>query len=222
MAKIERKIYFDPEKAVDDWFKKEREYIVNRMKRLPSEDLSVYAEPRIRKLYHETYFLVSLGMHNASIVMCGVLLEALLKEVIFHKKNKELSDYVGERKADFGNAINFCKRERYVTRNEEEWLVYVKNEIRNKYLHSNVGSIAKGIVFEVWPIPHKDAKELLTVIQDIRSGKIKLPPPKLMTGDDFRPIADIAKGQIDTERSLPLFLEVERFVREMVKRHFEP
>lgn len=217
----ERKIYFDPKKDVDDWFAREKDYIVDRLGKLPSDDLSIYAEPRLRKLYHETYFLVSLGMHNASIVMCGVLLEALLKEVIYNKAGKELSDIVGEKNANLGRAINFCYYKRYITENDQIWLKEVKDDIRNKYLHSNVGTISKGAVFEVWSIFHKTPEELLSILQDIRSGKIELPPPKLMTGDDLRVISDIAKGQIDEKRSLPFFLEVDKFVREIIKKHFE-
>lgn len=38
----------------------------------------------------------------------------------------------------------------------------------------------------------------------------------------MRVISDIAKGQIDEERSLHFFLEVDKFVREIIEKHFEP
>ncbi len=215
------KIYSDPEKDVDGWFKKDRDSIVACLKQMPSDDLSLYAEPRIRKLYFETYFLISLGLHNASIVMCGVLLEALLKEIIFFRERKDLTDIVSAKNADFGHAIKFCESKGYITDTEAEWLRKIKDEIRNRYLHSNVDAIAKGIGYPAWEIKFKNIEELISKIKKIQSGAMDLGAPKIITGDDLRPISDIAKAQIDEKRSLPLFLEVDNFTREMVRRHFE-
>lgn len=218
LLKIYNRIYKDPEEAVNNLCSKEnKEYIIDRLKKLPSEGFPYYPGPRIVKLWLETYHLASMFFHNATICMCGVLLEALLKETIFLKRNMELADIVGKKNADFGRAISFCKKEGYISKDEAKWLEEIKDEIRNPYLHSNIREITEGRALPGWVID-STPKDLRNKIESIQSGKIK---PVKLTGHECRVIDDVLKGIIDEERSLPLFLEVDKFVRRIVKRHFK-
>jgi len=216
------KIYTDPEKEVDDWFKNSRASIVDRLKKLPSDNLSIYAEPRVRALYGQTYMLFSLGFNNATIVMCGVLLEAMLKEVIYFREKRDFTEIVGIENADFGRAINFCEDKGYITEDEAERLRKLKDQIRNPYLHSNVERITKDMGVLGWEIQFRSPEELLEKLKLIKEGKLELPKPKMVAVNDLRAIGDIIKGEIDEKTALPLFLEVDAFVRMMIKRHFEP
>lgn len=215
------KIYVDPHREVDEWFRNNRASIVEKLKKLPSDNLSIYAEPRVRALYGQTYMIFTLGFNNATIVMCGILLEAMLKEVIYFKENRDFSEIVGIRKADFGHAIAFCKKKGYITKDEAKILRKLKDEIRNPYLHSNVERIAKDKGVLGWEIGHTSPKELLDKVRLIAEGKLKLPEGKIMTVENLRVVGDIVKGIVDEQTALPLFLEVDGFVRMMIKRHFE-
>lgn len=216
------KIYTDPERQVDDWFRNNRAGIVERLKKLPSDNLSIYAEPRVRALYGQTYMILTLGFYNATIVMCGILLEAMLKEVIYFKERKDFTEIVGESSADLGHAISFCKETGYITENEANWLQSVKDRIRNPYLHSNVDKITKDIGVLGSEIRFSNPAELLEKLRLITEGKQELRQGKIMTVDDLRAIGDIVKWGIDEKTAMPLFLEVDGFVRVMIKRHFEP
>jgi len=216
------KIYIDPEREVETWFRNNKVEIIGRLKKLPSDNLSIYAEPRVRALYGQTYQIFTLGFNNATIVMCGILVEAMLKEIIFFKENKDFTEIVGIKSADFAHAINFCEKKGYISEGEAKRLRIIKNKIRNPYLHSNIEKITEHIGVRGWEIKYKNPRELLEKMRLMMEGKLKLPPSKILTGEDLRAIGDIVKGRIDEQISLDLFLEVDSFVRTMIKKHFEP
>lgn len=203
------KIYEDPESAVEDFFKSTKNLAIERLGKLPKEQLPP-CEPRIRALYFETYYLVSLAFHNASIVMCGVLLEALLKDILYFKEEFD-------KEIEFFDAIEKCKGAGYIMEEEASWLHEVRTEIRNLYVHFNVGEIAKsaakmfGIEGEVLDVGFRGWD------LNLETGEIT---EKIFYGDELRSIYLLAKVRIDEKRSTPLFLEVDKFTRDMCKRHF--
>ena len=46
--------------------------------------------------------------------------------------------------------------------------------------------------------------------------------PKLKSSKEFRPMAQIAKSEKEREQTLPIFLEIDKFIREFAEKHFKP
>src|SRR3989344_1839931 len=73
------KIFNDKEKYVDRILVDLKKNVEKNLENLPNEELPIM-ENHLRALYFETYFLLVLGFFNASLILCGVLLESLAKE----------------------------------------------------------------------------------------------------------------------------------------------
>ena len=219
-------IYKTPEDAFEKFVKDYKKEFIERIKKLPNEELP-HVEPGIRKLYFETYHLCALGIHNATIVLCGVLCEALLKDLIYDKEKKEAHEIKEMKKnATFGRIINFCSKRDYIDLEETAWFKKIKDEIRNLYQHINVKEIVTK-TFGGQPfyraqriqIPKEaSGEEFLKMLGDAKDN------PQfnaLFSGEDLRPLYDLEKGNIDENRSLLLFLEVDEFLRKFAKKHFK-
>lgn len=203
------KIYEDPKNAIEHYFKSMNDLAIQRLSKLPKEQLP-HCEPRIRVLYFETYFLVSLAFHNASIVMCGVLLEAVLKDILYFKEKFD-------EEIEFYDAIEKCKKGGYITKEEASWLHDVRKRIRNLYVHARVGEVVKiaakmaGIEGKVLDVGFRGWEF------NLETGETT---EKIFYGSELRPIDLLAKTKIDEQISLPLFLKVDEFTRAVCKRHF--
>jgi hypothetical protein len=218
-------IYTTPEEAFEKFTQNRKNDFLERIKQLPDEELP-HVELRVRKLYFETYYLCALDFHNATIVMCGVLCEALLKELIYDKERRELTEIVGEKIATFGTAINYCLDKKYITEEEANWFKNIKNIIRDLYQHSNVKKIVKSSYggepyyrAQKIEIPENvKGEELLKLMRDA----IKNPKPNtFISGRDIRSVYDVQKSRIDEIRSLPLFLDVDKFLRKFAEKYFK-
>lgn len=163
------RIWSDAEKEIPQLLDGMKEDSIKRLKKLPSEQLP-FAEPRVRMLYFEAHYLTTFGFFNASIVISCILLEALLKEILFFRDNitEDMT---------FSEAIKKCKKRDYITEDEAKWLRFVKDNIRNWYVHSNIEKIAKDVGFQAWYV-------------DLKTGEIG---EKVLFGDEMRAIYDIAK-----------------------------
>ena len=221
------KIYNNPEEAFEQFIKDHKEIFIGRLKQLPDEELP-HVETRIRKLYFETYSLCVLGFHNSTIIMCGVLCEALLKDLIYDKEKKEAHEIpeIGERYATFGRVINFCFKKKYINSEEKGWFLRIKEEIRDIYQHGNVKKIVTKKIggppicrAQRIKIPENSTgEELFKILKDV----VKNPQiNELISGEEMRPIYDITKGMIDEQISLPLFLEVDKFLRSFAIKYFD-
>jgi len=191
------KIWVDAEKDISGLLEGMKEGSIKRLKKLPSEELP-FAEPRIRMLYYEAHYLTALGLFNASIVISCILLEALLKEILFFR-DKDIKDRT------FGSAIDECQKRGYITNAEAKWLKSVKSNIRNWYIHSNLEKIGKDIGFKAFAI-------------NLETRKIE---ETVLFGENVRAVYDIAKNQLDKRMAIPFFLDVDKFTREICTRHFQ-
>jgi hypothetical protein len=52
-----------------------------------------HMEPRLRQAYMDTFCITMMGFWNISIIMQGVLLETLVKEIIFAKEKKDFASH---------------------------------------------------------------------------------------------------------------------------------
>ena len=174
-----------------------------------------HMEPRLRQAYMDTYCVTMMGFWNVSIFMQGVLLETLVKEIIFAKEKKDF------RKA-FGDAIDRCEKKGYLTDVEIKFLRRFKDEIRNLYQHVDVKKIVGERKVPAWPIPLEKGK----VVKSLKKGIEKVRKGEAGSGEltgykNMRGVGDVIKGTIDEQLALPLFCLVERFVRGLSTKHFK-
>lgn len=93
---------------------------------------------RLYFLYQEYYQLTIFGFANASIVMGGILLETLLKEILFSKGDYDYKSFM-----NFSGALNKC--EKYLSKKDYHDLNYIKDNIRNPYQHHNLTQLTGGV-----------------------------------------------------------------------------
>lgn len=174
-----------------------------------------HMEPRLRQAYMDTYCVTMMGFWNVSIIMQGVLLETLVKEIIFAKEKKDF-------RKDFGQAIGRCEEKGYLTDVEIKFLRRFKDEIRNPYQHVDVKKIVGERRVPAWPIPLEKGKvgeSLLKGIEKVLKGEAGR--GELTSYENMRAVGVAIKGTIDERLALPLFCLVERFVRGLSTKHFK-
>lgn len=179
----------------------------------PLDDLP-HMEPRLRQIFYETYLMTLFGFSNISIILQGVLLEALIKEIIFSKEQKEYN-------RAFGSAINYSIKRNFITKYEYEFFNTFKMQIRNLYQHIDVEEITKGSTAKVYKIPLKKgaiAESIKKGVEEVMKGDSE--SPTKMSSQELRPLGDILKLKIDEERYFDLFLVVDTFVRHLCKKYF--
>ena len=193
--------------------------------KLPQGELP-FMEPHLRSLYYQAYFLLAYGFYNASIIMCGILLESILKEKLF---NDGLTDKEIE-KMDFGCVIQECKQRKNLSNEELSFFIDNKNNVRNPYVHYNQIKLTEGKFVVSWEI--KDAiNKLLALGERVKKGEIteeqarieliKGIEPQLVDSTTFRPVAQAVKGEEDKENALSIFREVDKFVRDFANKYFK-
>jgi hypothetical protein len=173
--------------------------------------------PRLYSIYREAYFNALFGMYNASIVLLGVLLEAVTKETIYLKEGKEF-------KGDFGEAISHAKNSNYLQIRDCHFLDRFRKKIRNIYQHADAESLLRGIFVPAWKIElGKDVhKSISTALMEIKEGKRK----PTLTPAWVQPISDVTKETIDQKYAIKFFNDVHDFligakVKYFSEREFE-
>ena len=107
-----------------------------------------HMEPRLRQAYMDTFCITMMGFWNISIIMQGVLLETLVKEIIFAKEKKDF-------RGAFGDAIDRCEKKGYLEDTEISFLKRFKDEIRNPYQHIDIKKIVGKEKVTAWKIALK-------------------------------------------------------------------
>jgi len=175
-----------------------------------------HMEPRLRHAFMDTFCVTMMGFWNLSIIMQGVLLEILVKEIIFAKEHQDFQ-------RPFGDAIIRCEQRGYLDAKEISFLKDFKNQFRNPYQHSDIKQIAGNKKATTWTIPiekGKEAESILKGIEKVRKGEAG--PGELKGYQDVRAVGTVIKIEIDKEQALPLFCKVEEFVRNLSIKHFNP
>jgi len=173
-----------------------------------------HMEPTLRQIHLETYLVTLLGFPNISLIMQGILLEALLKEIIFEK---ERTDFHGS----YGSALEHSNMKGYLDKKDYRFLDEFRDKIRNRYQHIDVKELTEGSYAYVYKVKiDKDdpAGSILKGTLEVLSGKSK--PPIKMTPEQMRPLGQIMKLQIDENIYVEQFLYVDYFVRKMCRKYF--
>jgi len=219
---MNEKIYLDKQKFIEGRLKEVEKNLIDNLDNLPNEELP-FMENHLRAFYFEIYYLLAERFYNASLILMGIFLEIMIKEKLFLDgvKDDELEGM------DFGKAIIRCKS--VLTQDEIVFLSDKKNKLRNQYVHSNKMKISKDIYFPGWKIPIEKLLELAGKVkageiteEQFRTKLIEGIPVEPISSGELRPVSQIAKSEFEKENAIPIFLEIDKFVREFSERYFKP
>jgi len=220
------KLFDNKEKFIQRELKNLRNKLEVNLDKLPNEELP-FMEPHLRALYFQVYFLTAYGFNNPALTMCGVLLEALIKQRIF---DSGVPDEKIERMY-FGGAIEECSKKEIISNEEVNFLKNNKNKLRNNYIHYNQFKLTKGIQAPGWRAPgHEVVQKLIELDRKVKKGLltekearielVKGMEPRIISSKDARAVAQTFKSEIDERIAIPTFLKIDKFVREFAKKYF--
>jgi hypothetical protein len=219
------KLFEDKNKLIEIELENLKVKLNENLDKLPNEELP-FMESHLRALYFQTYFLTAYGFYNASLVLCGILLETITKEKLFIEgvKDEEIE------KMNFGNTISKCKSLNCLSLEELNFLESKRDELRNPYAHYNQIKLTKGKYVPTWKVPNfvekiKKLHELVTngkiTEEQARRELIKGQPLMFKSSKEFRPIAQALKSEDDKIKAIPIFLEIDKFVRNFAVKYFK-
>lgn len=198
--------------------------INENLDKLPNKELP-FMEPHLRSLYFQAYFLLLYGLDNASIVLCGILLENIVKEKLF---NEGIADEDLE-KMNFGQVIKECETRKNLTKKELDFLKDKKEKLRNPYSHYNLMKLTDGKFVPICNIPLDEVIKLNALVkkgilteEEARNKLCGSKTFRFSDSKEFRALAQIVKGEEDKKIVIPTFLEVDRFIRNFAKKYFDP
>ncbi|MFA6023090.1 MAG: hypothetical protein WC781_03305 [Candidatus Pacearchaeota archaeon] len=219
------KLFEDKNKLIEIELENLKVKLNENLDKLPNEELP-FMESHLRALYFQAYFLTAYGFYNASLVLCGILLEVITKEKLFIEgvKDEEIE------KMNFGNAISKCKSLNCLIPEELNFLESKRDELRNPYAHYNKIKLTKDKYVPTWEVPNA-VEKLIELAGLVTSGKIteeqarkeliKGQPLMFKSSKEFRPIAQAVKSEEDKIKAIPIFLEIDKFVREFAIKYFK-
>lgn len=173
-----------------------------------------FANARLFFLYEDCFHCLLIGRPNAAIICMGVLLEALMKEVIRLKNN----DYGP---TSYGSCLSIIENDGLMRAEDVIFLKNFKDKVRDLYQHSKESKILKGRYISVWPIEFKESftiEMLNKAYEGIRSGQLK---PTQVPAGAFPALRSIAKQQYDKNVSVDLFNEIHDFVQVAIITYFK-
>jgi len=197
----------------EEGWKRNAEYMFPLVR--PPLYLNDLANPRLYFLYEDSYHTLLIGKYNASIVLMGVLLEALMKERIWLK----LGLYF---RGAYGACLRKIENERLMDAKDISFLRKFKDNIRNPYQHADDAQIVKEMGFyRVYPIPIDNsksvAKQLEQGMKSVKTGKLK---PVLMPVTHPL-VRDIAKKEYDRKQVIGFFNQVYDFLLSAKIKYFK-
>lgn len=195
----------------------EKEWSENARKVLwnirPAFNQNDVGNPRLYFLYMDCYHTLLVGRYNASIVMMGVLVEAILKEIILLATGEEF-------KNELGPCLKKISDNGLMTNNEISFLKQFKNHIRNPYQHANDREILEGTKYPVIPFKRKSGSsndDLLHFLEKVNAGLIK---PIYVSASDSPALRPFSKQAYDPHKAVELFNEIHDFLFVCNVRYF--
>lgn len=188
----------------------------------PEPPSNIVLDPGLKALYEDCYQTLLAGRYNASIVMMGIFLEALMKERIrletdkdFMKPYKKCTDKLSgiDKRWWEGDWLKGKWRYKYSTHGyliepiDILFLDRFRERVRNLYTHFDESSLVQGRIMEGWEIPidTKSPEGLLTSLKAsldaVKAGERK-PMLLLATHPALRSISKIAS---DPKVAIELF-----------------
>jgi len=175
---------------------------------------SYLANLRLFFLYEDCYHTLLIGRYNASIVMMGVLLEALMKERIWLKLGEDF------RRA-YGACLKKIENEKLMEVKDIRFLRNFKDKVRNLYQHADEYEITRGLFAQVWPLQFEgelSLKKLERAMENTRSGRLK---PIVLSAATTPQIRSTLKQAQDRKRAIKLFNRVYDFLLAAKVKYFK-
>jgi len=194
----------------DNWTRNAEEVFPLVRPPLYQDDL---VNPRLFFLYEDCYHTLLIGRYNATIVLLGVLLEALMKERIELK----LGTYF---RGSYGDCLKKIEEKRLMDVKDIAFLRKFKDEVRNPYQHADEAQIVEGFFVKVWPIQIKGISldKLERAFEDVKSGKLQ---PKILPASDIPAFRSVVKQEYDRRRAISLFNQVYDFLLNASVKYFK-
>jgi len=186
----------------DDWKKNAEEIFPLLRPPLYQSDLE---NARLFFLYEDCYHTLLIGRYNASIVLMGVLLEAIMKERIWLKLGIDF-------RGTYGGCLRIMEKEKLMKAGDIYFLRKFKDEIRNPYTHADESEILEGIFVPVYPLQFEgefSLERLEQGFESVKSGQLK---PKLLPASEVPAIRSVVKREYDRRRAISLFNQVYDFL----------
>ena len=171
------------------------------------------ANPRLYSLYMDCYHTLLIGRYNAAIVMMGVLVEAIAKQCLRLKFNKEFDDIA------LGKCIKKIEENKLMKREDIQFMRNFAKVVRNRYQHVNHAKIVEHIQTPYWEIKFKSediSGEVSETLEKIEQGSI-LPSFKSAADPALNPII---KEKYDEAIIFDLFNEIHDFLVICNDRYF--
>jgi hypothetical protein len=171
----------------------------------PEISQSSMANTRLFFLYEDCQFNMLIGRYNAAIILIGVLLEALMKELIYLKTGKEY-------KKNATGCLSIIKDKGLMEFEDMGFIREFTDKVRNYYQHSNEDEIVKDRYIWIWPIQFKGEltwDKLQKAHEKTKSGEIK---PTLIPVSWVPNIRSVVKQQYDKKLALELYNQVSDFL----------
>jgi hypothetical protein len=180
-------------------------------------------EPGLKQLFDDCYHTLLIGRYNASIVMMGVFLEALMKERIRLKTGLDFTRPY----AQCIDRLMGIKRvrekgiERIIKAGDGYYLIAPKDilflsrfrNLRNTYTHFDEAKAVGNKTMKAWKFPISDKidesslKVIETTLNEIKSGKRK----PMVTFANHPALRSISKFESDRKVSVILFNQIYDF-----------
>ena len=169
---------------------------------------------RLFFLYEDCYYTLLIGSYNASIVLMGVLLEAIMKERIRLKLGIDF-------RGPYGACLHKIDSEGLMRAEDIRFLRKFKDETRNPYQHADESKILEGIFVPVWPLQFEGELSLEKLEQGFERAKSGQLKPKLLPAADVPAIRPVVKQAYDRKRAINLFNQVYDFLLAAKVKYFK-
>lgn len=179
----------------------------------PPLNSSFIIMPRVYNLYLDCYHSLLIGRHTASIILMGVLLEALMKERIELK----LGVYLEGSKGTYEQCLRVIEKDKLMDDNDLKFLRDFKEKIRNPHQHSDEKKIAEGVSVGVLAV-RLDAKDMEKAAKEVTSGVLKFDQ---QPASELPPLRQFAQQEVDQELAIPLFNDVCSFLIRAKNKYFK-
>lgn len=187
----------------ENWKRLSEKNFIMLMPPLSQSDIGI---PRLFWLYEDCYHCLLTGRYNATIVLMGVLLEAIMKERLHLKLGSNFD------KLSYGKCLKKIIQMRFMEINDIKFLLRFKNKVRDVYQHSNETEITKGLSAPILAFEFKGPltiEKIQEANEGARSGRLK---PTRVSTNELPFLKSIVKQKIDETSAISLFNEVYQFL----------
>jgi hypothetical protein len=172
------------------------------------------ANAKLFFLYEDCYHTLLIGRYGASIVLMGVLIEAIMKERIRLKLGINF-------RGAYGACLKKIQDEKLMDPEDITFLRKFKNNVRNPYQHVDDQAILKDVFLRGWPLQFEGSltpEKVSKALDETRRGAMK---PVLLPAANNPAIGAIARQSLDRQRSIQLFNQVYDFLLKSKIKYFK-